>query len=130
MGFTRLGLLGVWRYLRNVSEVIAHVFCAHTKQVIMDIYKHCAVMQTPFKCFVVDILLKRLKIVQKTIKMKTTIVNKLSGARILALLLILVPQMLKAQEKPQMKVDISITNRNNPDETQEPGCVVDRSRRS
>ncbi|MCR5641973.1 MAG: hypothetical protein K6G32_01355, partial [Prevotella sp.] len=53
--------------------------------------------------------------------MKTTIVNNWSGARILALLLILVPQMLKAQEKPQMKVDISITNRNNPDETQEPG---------
>ena len=28
---------------------------------------------------------------------------------------------LQAQEKPQLKVDISITNRNNPDETQEPG---------
>ena len=26
-----------------------------------------------------------------------------------------------AQEKPQLKVDVSITNRNNPDETQEPG---------
>lgn len=24
--FTRIGGLGVWRYLKNVSEVIAHVF--------------------------------------------------------------------------------------------------------
>ena len=29
--------------------------------------------------------------------------------------------MVMAQEKPQVKVDVSISNRNNPDETQEPG---------
>ena len=40
---------------------------------------------------------------------------------IIAILMACFTLTAAAQEKPQVKVDVSITNRNNPDETLEPG---------
>ena len=52
--------------------------------------------------------------------MKKTFTYMRGAMLTLAMLVLQVPSTL-AQDKPQVKVDVSITNRNNPDETQEPG---------